>query len=196
MYLKNVEIIGFKSFANKTNISFMPNVNGVVGPNGCGKSNIIDAIKWVLGEQSTKNLRASGMSEVIFSGSQAYKKLNFAEVSLLFDNSDRKLNLDFEEVEITRRIYRNGESEYLINKSYTRLKDIVELLMDTGLGKDSLSIISQGAIADFGCHIFFMLMAEIKYFTYFLKLTLEQGFLHHDRLRFDLVHGIYRCLVL
>lgn len=149
MYLKNVEIIGFKSFANKTNIVFMPNVNGVVGPNGCGKSNIIDAIKWVLGEQSTKNLRASGMSEVIFSGSKAYKKLNFAEVSLLFDNSDRKLNIDFEEVEITRRIYRNGESEYLINKSYTRLKDIIELLMDTGLGKDSLSIISQGAIADF-----------------------------------------------
>lgn len=149
MYLKNVEIIGFKSFANKTNISFMPNINGVVGPNGCGKSNIIDAIKWVLGEQSTKSLRASGMSDVIFSGSDAYKKLNFAEVSLIFDNSDRTLDLDFEEVEITRRIYRDGESEYLINKSYSRLKDIVELLMDTGLGKDSLSIISQGAIADF-----------------------------------------------
>lgn len=149
MYLKNVEIIGFKSFANKTNISFMPDINGVVGPNGCGKSNIIDAIKWVLGEQSTKSLRASGMSDVIFSGSDAYKKLNFAEVSLTFDNSDRALALDFEEVEITRRIYRDGESEYLINKSYTRLKDIVELLMDTGLGKDSLSIISQGAISDF-----------------------------------------------
>lgn len=149
MYLKRVEAIGFKSFAQKVNIEFSPKVNGIVGPNGCGKSNITDAIKWVLGEQSSKNLRASGMSDIIFSGSQDYKKQNYAQVSLVFDNSDRTLPLDFNEVEITRRLYRDGESEYLINKSNSRLKDVVELLLDTGLGKDSLSMISQGAIANF-----------------------------------------------
>ncbi|WP_423364581.1 chromosome segregation protein SMC [Mycoplasma sp. P36-A1] len=149
MHLNKVEAIGFKSFANKVNINFEPGINGIVGPNGCGKSNITDAIKWVLGEQSTKNLRASGMSDVIFAGSDDYKKQNFAQVSLIFDNKDRTLDIEFEQVEITRRLYRSGESEYLINKSPSRLKDIVELIMDTGLGKDSLSIISQGAIADF-----------------------------------------------
>ncbi|MDF9867612.1 chromosome segregation protein [Bacilli bacterium PM5-3] len=149
MYLKRVEAIGFKSFANKVNISFTPGINGIVGPNGCGKSNIIDAIKWVLGEQSTKNLRASGMSDVIFSGSEDHKKQNFAEVTLVFDNDSKILNIDYDEVEITRRLYRSGESEYLINKTPCRLKDIVELIMDTGLGKDSLSMISQGAISNF-----------------------------------------------
>ncbi|MDL2212078.1 chromosome segregation protein SMC [Erysipelotrichaceae bacterium OttesenSCG-928-M19] len=149
MYLKRIEAIGFKSFANKIDISFTAGINGIVGPNGCGKSNIIDAIKWVLGEQSTKNLRASGMSDVIFAGSEDYKKQNFAQVSLIFDNSDRILNIDYEEVEITRRLFRSGESEYLINKTDCRLKDILELIADTGLGKDSLSMISQGAISNF-----------------------------------------------
>ena len=149
MYLKRVEAIGFKSFANKVDISFTPGINGIVGPNGCGKSNIIDAIKWVLGEQSTKNLRASGMSDVIFSGSEDYKRQNFAQVTLVFDNEDKVLKVDYDEVEITRRLYRSGESEYLINKTSCRLKDVVDLLMDTGLGKDSLSMISQGAISNF-----------------------------------------------
>lgn len=149
MHLNRVEAIGFKSFANKVNIEFKPGINGIVGPNGCGKSNITDAIKWVLGEQSTKNLRASGMADVIFSGSEDYKKQNFAQVTLVFDNQDHGLKIDFEQVEITRRLYRSGESEYLINKSPSRLKDIVELIMDTGLGKDSLSMISQGAISNF-----------------------------------------------
>lgn len=149
MYLKRVDASGFKSFAHKVNINFIGGINGIVGPNGCGKSNITDAIKWVLGEQSTKNLRASGMSDVIFAGSEAYHKQNVAEVTLVFDNMDRALKLDFNEVEITRRLYRSGESEYLINKTPSRLKDIVELIMDTGLGRDSLSMISQGAISNF-----------------------------------------------
>jgi len=151
LHLSRVEAIGFKSFANKVNVEFNPGVNGIVGPNGCGKSNITDAIKWVLGEQSAKSLRASNMTSVIFNGDELghYKKQNFAQVSLIFDNSDHSLNIDFDTVEITRRLYRNGESEYLINKSPSRLKDIVELIMDTGLGKDSLSMISQGAINNF-----------------------------------------------
>jgi len=149
LYLKRVEAIGFKSFANKIDISFTPDINGIVGPNGCGKSNIIDAIKWVLGEQSTKNLRASGMADVIFAGSEDYKRQNFAQVNLVFDNSDKLLNIGYDEVEITRRLYRSGESEYLINKTQCRLKDVVELILDTGLGKDSLSMISQGAISNF-----------------------------------------------
>lgn len=149
MYLKRVDASGFKSFAHKVNINFMQGINGIVGPNGCGKSNITDAIKWVLGEQSIKNLRASGMSDVIFAGSEAYRKQNVAEVTLVFDNMDRTLKLDFNEIEITRRLYRSGESEYLINKTPSRLKDIVELIMDTGLGRDSLSMISQGAISNF-----------------------------------------------
>lgn len=149
MYLKRVEALGFKSFANKIGIDFTPEINGIVGPNGCGKSNVIDAIRWVLGEQSTKNLRAQGMSDVIFSGSEDHKKQNMAEVTLIFDNSDRMMNIDYNEVAITRRIYRNGDSEYLLNKSKCRLKDVVELIMDTSLGKDSLAMISQGAIANF-----------------------------------------------
>lgn len=149
MYLKRVEAVGFKSFAQKVNIEFKYGVNGIVGPNGCGKSNITDAIKWVLGEQSTKNLRASGMTDVIFAGSEAYKRHNFAQVSLIFDNSVRLFNLDFDEVQITRKVYRDGESEYLINNVHCRLKDINDLILDTGLGKDSLSMISQGGISNF-----------------------------------------------
>lgn len=150
MHLKRIEIHGFKSFADKSVIEFMPGITGVVGPNGCGKSNISDAVRWVLGEQSVKSLRGSNMSDVIFAGSEDRKPQNVAEVTLVFDNEDRFMSFDYNEVEITRRLYRqNNEAEYLINKEPCRLKDIVDLIMDTGLGRDSLSIISQGNISSF-----------------------------------------------
>ena len=150
MYLKRIELHGFKSFADKSVIEFKPGITGIVGPNGCGKSNISDAVRWVLGEQSVKSLRGSSMSDVIFNGSEDRKPQNVAEVTLVFDNQDRFMNLDYNEVEITRRLYRqNNEAEYLINKEPCRLKDIVDLIMDTGLGRDSLSIISQGNISTF-----------------------------------------------
>jgi len=146
MYLKKVEIQGFKSFADKTILEVKPGVTIVIGPNGSGKSNISDAIRWVLGEQSAKSLRGGKMDDVIFAGTSARKPLNFAEVSLTMDNSDSKLNIDFAEVVVTRRVYRSGESEFFINKSPCRLKDIIELFMDTGIGKDGYSIIGQGRI--------------------------------------------------
>lgn len=150
MHLKRIEIHGFKSFADKSVIEFMPGITGIVGPNGCGKSNISDAVRWVLGEQSVKSLRGSNMADVIFAGSEDRKPQNVAEVTLVFDNEDRFMSFDYNEVEITRRLYRqNNEAEYLINKEPCRLKDIVDLLMDTGLGRDSLSIISQGNISSF-----------------------------------------------
>ena len=150
MYLKKIELHGFKSFADKVNIEFQPGITGIVGPNGCGKSNISDAVRWVLGEQSVKSLRGSNMADVIFAGSQGRRAQNLAEVTLIFDNSDRMLNYDYNEVEITRRIYRQGnEAEYLLNRQQCRLKDITDLLLDTGLGRDSLSIISQGNISNF-----------------------------------------------
>lgn len=150
MFLKRIELQGFKSFADKSIISFDSDVIGIVGPNGCGKSNINDAIRWVLGEQSVKSLRGNSMSDVIFSGSTARKAVNMAEVTLVFDNSRHLLNVDFEEVEVTRRLHRqSGEGEYFINKTPCRLKDIISLVMDTGLGRDSLSIISQGNISAF-----------------------------------------------
>lgn len=150
MYLKRIELHGFKSFADKVNIEFQPGITGIVGPNGCGKSNISDAVRWVLGEQSIKSLRGSNMSDVIFAGSQDRKAQNLAEVTLVFDNTDRLLNYDYNEVEITRRLYRQGnEAEYLLNRQQCRLKDITDLLLDTGLGRDSLSIISQGNISHF-----------------------------------------------
>lgn len=150
MFLKRIELQGFKSFADKSIINFDSDVIGIVGPNGCGKSNINDAIRWVLGEQSVKSLRGSSMSDVIFSGSTQRKAVNMAEVTLVFDNSNHTLNVDFEEVEVTRKLHRqSGEGEYFINKSPCRLKDIVNLVMDTGLGRDSLSIISQGNISAF-----------------------------------------------
>ena len=148
MHLKRIELHGFKSFADKSVIEFQPGITGIVGPNGCGKSNISDAVRWVLGEQSVKSLRGSNMSDVIFNGSEDRKPQNVAEVTLVFDNEDRFMNVDYNEVEITRRLYRqNNEAEYLINKEPCRLKDIVDLIMDTGLGRDSLSIISQGNIS-------------------------------------------------
>lgn len=150
MYLKRIELHGFKSFADKVNIEFQPGITGIVGPNGCGKSNISDAVRWVLGEQSVKSLRGSNMSDVIFAGSEDRKAQNLAEVTLVFDNTDRMINYDYNEVEITRRLYRQGnEAEYLLNHQQCRLKDITDLILDTGLGRDSLSIISQGNISRF-----------------------------------------------
>ncbi len=150
MFLKRIELQGFKSFADKSIITFDSDVIGIVGPNGCGKSNINDAIRWVLGEQSVKSLRGNNMSDVIFSGSTERKAVNMAEVTLVFDNSRHILNVEFEEVEVTRRLHRqSGEGEYFINRTPCRLKDILNLVMDTGLGRDSLSIISQGNISAF-----------------------------------------------
>ncbi len=150
MFLKRIELSGFKSFADKSIIHFDSEVTGIVGPNGCGKSNINDAIRWVLGEQSVKSLRGNSMSDVIFNGSSQRKPLNVAEVTLVFDNSKRLLHIEYDEVEITRRLHRqNNDGEYYINKTQCRLKDIVNLVMDSGLGRDSLSIISQGNISAF-----------------------------------------------
>lgn len=146
MQLKKIELQGFKSFADKTEIAFLDGVTTIVGPNGSGKSNISDALKWVLGEQSVKTLRGSKMEDVIFAGTQARKKVGFAEVSMYLDNTDASLPIEYNEVVITRRVYRNGESNYLINGNDCRLKDIQELFMDTGVGKDGYSIISQGKI--------------------------------------------------
>lgn len=150
MFLKRIELQGFKSFADKTVINFDSEMVGIVGPNGCGKSNITDALRWALGEQSVKSLRGEKMSDVIFNGTDTRKAVNVAEVTLVLDNSKHFLHVDFDEVEITRRYHRNsGEGEYFINKTPCRLKDVKELIMDTGLGKDSLSIISQGTVSNF-----------------------------------------------
>ncbi|MDF2522149.1 MAG: chromosome segregation protein, partial [Clostridia bacterium] len=146
MYLKQIEVHGFKSFAEKIELNLANGINAVVGPNGSGKSNISDAIRWVLGEQSAKTLRGSKMEDIIFAGSEKKKALGFAEVSISIDNADKKLPVDFTEINITRRMYRSGESEYYINKTACRLKDIYELFMDTGIGRDGYSIIGQGRI--------------------------------------------------
>lgn len=148
MYLKRLELAGFKSFADRTELEFVPGVTAVVGPNGSGKSNVSDSIRWVLGEQSAKSLRGAKMEDVIFAGSDARKPVNFAEVTLTLDNSDRSLDMEYTEVSVTRRVYRSGESEYSINKRPCRLKDITELFMDTGLGKEAYSIIGQGKIEE------------------------------------------------
>lgn len=146
MFLKRLETVGFKSFADRTTIEFVPGVTAVVGPNGSGKSNVIDAIRWVLGEQSARTLRGTKMEDIIFQGSDTRRALNFAEVSLILNNANYHLPVDYEEVNITRRVYRSGESEFYINKQACRLKDIIELFMDTGLGRESFSIIGQGKI--------------------------------------------------
>ena len=146
MYLKRLELQGFKSFADKTILELMPGITSVIGPNGSGKSNISDAIRWVLGEQSMKSLRGAKSLDVIFAGTQNRKSLGFAEASLVFDNSDGKLPIEYTEVTVTRKIYRSGETGYFINKVPCRLKDVLELFMDTGIGKDGYSIIGQGKI--------------------------------------------------
>ncbi len=149
MYLKNIKLNGFKSFADKTTITFNNDITAIVGPNGSGKSNIVDAIRWVLGEQSVRSLRAStSMSDVIFSGSKTREELKKASVSLTFDNSDNYLNTEFEEVEIKRVVYKTGENEYFINATKVRLKDIHELFLDKGAGQNAFNIISQGNIVD------------------------------------------------
>lgn len=146
MYLKRLELQGFKSFADKTILEFKPGITSVIGPNGSGKSNISDAIRWVLGEQSMKSLRGAKSEDIIFAGTQSRKSLGFAEVSIVIDNSDAKLPIEYSEVTVTRKLYRNGETGYFINKTPCRLKDILELFMDTGIGKDGYSIIGQGKI--------------------------------------------------
>ena len=146
MYLKRLEFQGFKSFADKTVLEFMPGITSVIGPNGSGKSNISDAIRWVLGEQSMKSLRGSKSLDIIFAGTQNRKSLGFAEASLVFDNTDGTLPIEYTEVTVTRKIYRSGETGYYINKVPCRLKDVLELFMDTGIGKDGYSIIGQGKI--------------------------------------------------
>ena len=148
MNFEKVEIYGFKSFADKAEIKFGDGITGIVGPNGCGKSNVADAIRWVLGEQSAKSLRGSSIQDVIFSGTQGRKSLSYCEVSLYFDNSSRMFSIDYNEVIITRKLFRSGESEYYINKQPARLRDIVELLHECGIGKEGYTIIGQGKVEE------------------------------------------------
>ena len=148
MNFKKIELAGFKSFADRLEIRFEPGITAIVGPNGCGKSNVADAIRWVLGEQSSKNLRGSSMQDVIFNGTEKRKSLSYCEVSLVFDNTHKYFNLDFDEIKLTRKLFRSGESEYLINNTPCRLKDIVNALHNSGLGKDGYSIIGQGKVEE------------------------------------------------
>ena len=146
MYLKSIEVQGFKSFAKKLVFEFHNGITGIVGPNGSGKSNVADAVRWVLGEQSAKQLRGSSMQDVIFSGTEMRKPQSYAYVALTISNEDHKLNLPYEEVQVARRVYRSGESEYLLNGVTCRLRDVQELFFDTGIGKEGYSIIGQGQI--------------------------------------------------
>ena len=146
MRLKRLEMVGFKSFANRVCLEFGSGITAIVGPNGSGKSNISDAVRWVLGEQSARQLRGSKMEDVIFSGSDGKKPLGMAEVQLTLDNSEGYLPIEFAEVTVTRRVYRSGESQFLINGRQCRLKDIHDLFTDTGLGREGYAIIGQGQI--------------------------------------------------
>jgi len=144
LFLKKLEIHGFKSFADKTELLFEPGITAVVGPNGCGKTNVSDSIRWVLGEQSSKGMRAQDMTQVIFNGTDQRKPSAFSEVSLVLSNEDHTLPLDYNEIAITRRLFRSGESEYLINKVPSRLKDVREMFMGTGVGVSAYSVLAQG----------------------------------------------------
>ena len=146
MYLKSIEVHGFKSFANKITFEFHNGITGIVGPNGSGKSNVADAVRWVLGEQRVKQLRGASMQDVIFSGTEVRKPMSYAYVAITLDNADHQLAVDYDEVTVARRIYRSGESEYLMNGTPCRLKDVNELFYDTGIGKEGYSIIGQGQI--------------------------------------------------
>ena len=146
MYLKSIEIQGFKSFANKILFEFHNGITGIVGPNGSGKSNVADAVRWVLGEQRSRQLRGGTMQDVIFAGTELRKPQGFAYVAITLDNADHKLPIEYDEVTVSRRLYRSGESEYKINGTSCRLKDINELFYDTGIGKEGYSIIGQGQI--------------------------------------------------
>ena len=146
MYLKSIEVQGFKSFANKMKFQFHNGITGIVGPNGSGKSNVADAVRWVLGEQSARQLRGTNMQDVIFSGTENRKPLGFASVAITLDNADHQLPASYEELTVTRRLYRSGESEYLMNGTACRLRDIQEMFYDTGIGKEGYSIIGQGQI--------------------------------------------------
>ena len=145
---KEIEMTGFKSFADTTKINFDGGITAIVGPNGCGKSNVSDAIRWVLGEQSSKALRGKSMQDVIFAGTEKRKKLSYCEVSLVFDNTGKWFNIEYDEVVITRKLYRSGESEYMLNRKPCRLKDIRDILYDSGIGKDGYSIIGQGRVEE------------------------------------------------
>ena len=146
MYLKSLELQGFKSFANKIVLQFHNGITGVVGPNGSGKSNVSDAIRWVLGEQSAKQLRGGSMQDVIFSGTMQRRPMSYAYVAITLDNADHALPIDYEEVTVARRLYRSGESEYLINGTAVRMRDVQELFFDTGIGKEGYSLIGQGQV--------------------------------------------------
>ena len=146
MNLKEIRVVGFKSFADKTSIKFEDGVTCIVGPNGCGKSNVADAVRWVLGEQSAKALRGTSMQDVIFNGTETRRQLSYCEVTLVFDNSNHLFNIEYSEVAMTRRLYRSGESEYLLNMQPCRLKEIVALLHDVGIGKEGYSIIGQNRV--------------------------------------------------
>src|SRR6187200_3790437 len=146
MHLQSLELVGFKSFADKTIFNFSEGVTAIVGPNGCGKSNVLDAVRWVLGEQSAKALRGGEMADVIFNGTDSRKPVGFAEVSLTFTDCGQELGVDWHEVRVTRRVYKDGNSEYLLNKTVCRLRDIQALFADTGVGRSAYSIMEQGKI--------------------------------------------------
>ena len=148
MYFKEIKLAGFKSFADKIEIKFDDGITAIVGPNGCGKSNVADAIRWVLGEQSSKTLRGGSMQDVIFNGTERRKSVSYCEVSLYFNNTDHFFNFEYDDLIITRKLYRSGESAYLINHNPCRLKDIVNLFYDSGIGKDGYSIIGQGKVEE------------------------------------------------